>query len=311
MKNDRSILVPLDGSPSSAAALPLAVSIARREGATLHLVHVHDRPVQPRGDPPIDLRFDVEMEQQMQRELDSTADWVRHDAGVAVDAMLLEADGRAAPALAEHADATRPSLIIIHSHRRGGIPRLWHGSVADLLARRSGVPVLIAKPSKEALPATLNTSEPLFEHVLLPLDGSRLAEGIADHAIAVAEPGRTRFTLLRVITPLPTDAQPAPAPAITLDKIEIEDRPADALVEFARVARKLEQGGFRWTSRTVVNARPAKAILAFASDHAVDLIALSTHGHGGISRTVLGSVADKVTRGAKTAILIYHPSGSD
>ena len=55
--------------------------------------------------------------------------------------------------------------------------------------------------------------------------------------------------------------------------------------------------------------RPATAILDDASTHGVDLIALATHGRGGLKRLLVGSVADKVVRGATTPVLVYRPVG--
>jgi hypothetical protein len=54
-------------------------------------------------------------------------------------------------------------------------------------------------------------------------------------------------------------------------------------------------------------AQPAVAILDCAREHAVDLIAMATHGRGGIARMVLGSVADKVLRGAGAPLLLHRP----
>jgi nucleotide-binding universal stress UspA family protein len=58
-----------------------------------------------------------------------------------------------------------------------------------------------------------------------------------------------------------------------------------------------------------VQQRPAEAILGDAEAQQVDLIALATHGRGGVSRLFLGSVADKVVRGATVPVLVYHPAG--
>ncbi|MBI4545817.1 MAG: universal stress protein, partial [Gemmatimonadetes bacterium] len=57
----------------------------------------------------------------------------------------------------------------------------------------------------------------------------------------------------------------------------------------------------------IVHASPAAGILDFAERNAVDLIAMATHGRGGVSRIMLGSVADKVLRGARAPVLLYRP----
>jgi nucleotide-binding universal stress UspA family protein len=60
-------------------------------------------------------------------------------------------------------------------------------------------------------------------------------------------------------------------------------------------------------TRVVWNERPAAAILDDASAHATDLIAMATHGWGGLKRLLLGSATDKVLRGADAAVLVYRP----
>ena len=59
--------------------------------------------------------------------------------------------------------------------------------------------------------------------------------------------------------------------------------------------------------RVVVNQSPAAAILEEARGHEIDLIALETHGRGGLARLCLGRVADKVVRGAQTPVLVHRP----
>lgn len=60
-------------------------------------------------------------------------------------------------------------------------------------------------------------------------------------------------------------------------------------------------------TRVRIAEGPAPAIPAYARRHGVDLIGMSTHGHGGLRRLILGSVADKVLRGASTPVLLYRP----
>jgi nucleotide-binding universal stress UspA family protein len=74
-----------------------------------------------------------------------------------------------------------------------------------------------------------------------------------------------------------------------------------------RVAARLRQRGFHARGTVIVAEHAAPGILGAAEPPATDLIALATRGHGGIKRLLLGSVADKVLRGAATPVLIYRP----
>ena len=63
----------------------------------------------------------------------------------------------------------------------------------------------------------------------------------------------------------------------------------------------------RIDTRVVVAASAVKAVLDMACSETIDLIAIATHGHGGLKRLLLGSVTDKVVRGASTPVLVYRP----
>jgi nucleotide-binding universal stress UspA family protein len=69
----------------------------------------------------------------------------------------------------------------------------------------------------------------------------------------------------------------------------------------------LRERGINATGHVCVDASPASGILHFADRTESDLIAMSTHGRGGVSRLLLGSVTDKVLRGAQIPMLVYHP----
>ncbi len=74
-----------------------------------------------------------------------------------------------------------------------------------------------------------------------------------------------------------------------------------------RVAERLRGQGLAVQTRTVLHTHPAYGILEEARERGVDLLALATHGRGGIRRLLLGSVADRVLRGGTTPMLVCRP----
>ena len=76
-----------------------------------------------------------------------------------------------------------------------------------------------------------------------------------------------------------------------------------------QLAARLRAGSLSVQTRVVSHIRPATAILDDASSNGADLIALATHGRGGLKRWLVGSVADKVVRGRYTPVLVYRPVG--
>ena len=70
----------------------------------------------------------------------------------------------------------------------------------------------------------------------------------------------------------------------------------------------LERQGIDVETKTLLGVHPAPAILRYAEGHGVNLIAVATHGRGGLPRLVLGSVADKVLRAATVPVLVVRPA---
>jgi nucleotide-binding universal stress UspA family protein len=114
--------------------------------------------------------------------------------------------------------------------------------------------------------------------VLVPLDGSALAKEALGPAVALGALMQAEYTLLQVVG----SGQDQAAARSSLE----------------RVAERLRERSLQVQARVAIYEHPAAAILDEAQAHRIDLIALATHGHGGLKRLVLGSVADKVVRGA-------------
>ena len=298
------ILVPLDGSAFSERALSPARTLARRFGATLDLVHVHEAPPLLGQAPMYDTQYDAEVRRQMHDGHAALAARIVQEGGVTATATFL--DGKVVPALRQHAADTGADLIVMTSHGRGGISRAWLGSVADRLIREVDAPVFLV-PTKEAYDAAAALT---FRRVLVPLDSSDLAEGILDHALAVGTPGETEYHLLTIVSAWPPgNLYPSVTPPVGRRNIERFTGQArrDAEQSLALVVALLGARGVRAHAHVIVSAeQPAQAILDFIAQHDVDVVALATRARSGIGRAILGSVADKVLRAAQVPVLVYH-----
>jgi nucleotide-binding universal stress UspA family protein len=295
----RTILTPLDGSPFAEQALPYALSLARSSGASLDLVEVHI--LYALKDPTLgrycyDPNLDVQCKQQEELYLEGTAKWLAAVAPVPITSAVvsgLEADG-----ILERIGTGKADLVVMTTHGRGPLGRFFLGSVADELIRRAAVPVLLVRPGE---PAPGLVPEPGLENVLIPLDGSTLAEQVLEAATDVIRLREGSGTLLRVLesrTRVPTSkGMPAGAPE--------RDQEAEAWDYLEKIAERFRSEGLRVQTRVVAAPRAAEAILKEAEGHG--LIALATHGRGGVRRMLLGSIADKVVRGAATPVLVYRP----
>jgi nucleotide-binding universal stress UspA family protein len=306
----RSVLVPLDGSPFGEHALPLALAVARRAGASLQLVHVHQSvpPASVAGVTVADA-VEVMLRQEEQAYLD---DMAKHlPVSVPVRTTLL--DGAVAQAIHNRAAANGVDLVVLATHGRGALGRFWLGSVTDELIRLLPMPALLVRPREGG--ADLE-HEPALRHVLLPLDGSELAEQILGPALALGGLLGCRYTLLRVVKPA---LRPAYLPEGTTIAGLRHDAVGKQLGEWERrleeearaylegVAGRLSGQGLEVQTRVVVDEQPAQAILREAQVRGADLIALETHGRRTLARLLLGSVADKVIRGTHLPVLVHRP----
>ncbi len=312
----RSILVPLDGSESSEQALPMATSLAQRHGAALNIVRVYVPIGGASG------KHTVGYDESLDRELmqdarDYLEDVVERLAAVAeISANSALRDGAVADAIAEHAVEVGADLLVMAAHGRGPLGRLWFGSVSDALVRQTTLPILFVQP-KEAPPEL--APAPALHRVLVPLDGSELAEQILEPALALGAGAQTEYTLLRVVNQMTSPSYDPRSRRVSgmreslLKQLHQLDRAeyAQAQLYIERLAESLRTRSLIVHTRIISNDgptnRPASVILDDASTHGIDLIALATHGRGGLKRLMLGSVADKVIRGATTPVLVYRP----
>lgn len=299
----RSILVPVDGEHFGEHALPLALGIARRAGAEVRLVHVHSsmQSAFQTGLPYYHDGLDALLRQRRKEYLEELSRRLSKISSVAVKPALLEGQDVIETLCAAASNGT--DLVVMATHGRGPLGRLFLGSVADQLVQRLSVPLLLARGHQA--PADL-TGDPFPRHILVPLDGSRLAEQILEPALALGSLTRAEHTLLQVL-PFQSDFSLGFAGSVILGPAG-DQRRIQARRYFRRLSEKLGDRGPRVRTRIVHDEQSTpKAILDFARTRDVDLIALATRGRGGLARVFRGSVADRVVRGASVPVLLYRP----
>jgi nucleotide-binding universal stress UspA family protein len=241
--------------------------------------------------------------------LDEVTQRVREAAEVPVSAKLL--DGPIADALAMDAKDVGADLIVMTTHGRGPMSRFWLGSVADQMVRLAPAPLLLLRPGDVA---TNLKSDEVLRRILIPLDGSELAEHALEPAIELGKATGAEYRLLRIIKPTtPVDflgtegyvGGYAEDLIEKLEKLEEEERAA-AEHYLEGVAERLRAQSLTVHTLVVCHAQPALAILDAARAYASDAITMETHGRRGLARMFLGSVADKLLRGASLPVLIHR-----
>lgn len=289
----RTLLVPLDGSALAEHALPRALAIARRSGASIRLVLVH-APSASTDDPwemysrDLVAASDEQTILQNQAYLNGVVRRISRRDSVRVTTFLSEGQQIAEQLCLA---ARGADLVVMATHGRSRLGRLWHGSMADTLIRRMSLPLLLVRGYHA--PVDL-TADPVARKVLIPLDGSKRAEQVIAPASAISRISRAAVTLLHVHR----EGRPGAHLA--------QSDPAD----YMRQAATSINGQLRVVSTRVVrtNMPPATLVLSFAAKHDIDMIALTTRGRSGMARFARGGVADAVIEKSAMPVLVLGPS---
>jgi nucleotide-binding universal stress UspA family protein len=298
----RTIMVPTDGSGFDREAIRVALRMAERTDAKVRLVRVlatgsffgvaaaaegtaiAAEVVRSERDKALSELYSLAAECRATSKADITVD--------------LHA-GPVADVLQGYARRNDIDLIVISTHARSGISRLSLGSVTDSLIRHTTIPVLVVKPPTSYLNPQLIEA---FKRIVVPLDGSTLAEQILPRVLALAKLEEAEITLLNVLVPQSYSQKEIVASLPWWDKdISL------AQAYLFRIAGKLRRNGVTVTTDIVISENVASAIGDFASREKADLIAIATHGRGGLARMLRGSVADAIMHSGRMSMLVFKP----
>ncbi|TAK20685.1 MAG: universal stress protein [Chloroflexota bacterium] len=291
------ILVPLDGSDLSERAIPYAVRLARATHGGLLFVRAALAYVyESEGVTDV-----VRIDHHAAPELEEVA--VRARAmGVPVETHVAHgvsaADSIVATARERNAD-----LIVMSTHGRGGVGRFIYGSVADQVLRHGGVPMLLVTPGCDVT----WPDRPL--KALVPLDGSATAMQAIATVTGFAHVLPVEVVLLRVIEPPQAPPMLGVPPTYSVPiALDTDEQIAQARSHLEDEASRLGPGIPIASIRAEIGAT-ASTIIRVAAEEAADLIVMSTHGRGGLTRLVMGSVATATLQRTPVPILLI-PAGA-
>jgi nucleotide-binding universal stress UspA family protein len=304
------ILVPLDGSTRAESALPVAARIARAYGASITLLRV----VEPPAEYGAYLRTLVEDEKaEATSYLESVA---KSEALMGVDTEIKVPGGTVAPAIIAAAQTAHANLVIMCSHGYTGFKRWVLGSTAEKIARHAPVPLLILREGETF--SALSPQKPV--RALVALDGSPFSEAVFEPAtylvagLAYTLPQSGELHLLRVIDLPYTSGRLRSQANIDSQTRDQAKQEAQAYLDglMARLDEAaLAELNIEATTSVVSDPDVAEAIIkqAEASETgSYDLIAMATHGRGGIDHFVMGSVTERVLHTTKLPLLVVRPS---
>ncbi|HLY30236.1 MAG TPA: universal stress protein [Ktedonobacterales bacterium] len=292
----RRILIPWDTSPNASAAqydaLHLARTLATRTGAAILLAHV----IPVAGESVRDTTERAQVETQAQR--------LRAEG---LDASAVTAHGPIAENILTIAQTHRADMLLLAPQQHGLFEALWRPNVSAQIFSQASLPALITPPASSAQNVGQRSVDLLTESiasVIVPLDGSELAERALPYARVFAEEYHRSLLLTRVVAPIVTWAGPEAAPFMA--EAEGENERA-ALTYLQSVQKRLEQQTTMPIYLLLRVGQPADEIRRVFEEHPGSLLVMSTHGRTGMTRTLLGSVATEVMRHALAPMLIIPP----
>jgi nucleotide-binding universal stress UspA family protein len=232
------------------------------------------------------------------------------------------AEGYPAEEILHYADEKGIDLILMATHGRSGVKRWIMGSVADKILHASNVPVWLVRAG---VTEKIRYDKWPKITILVPLDGSALAEAVLPHVEVLARQTGAEpvdVVLLMVCEAAvtlgyypPSARFETPAGAVHVmpqdyERAEIAEQKLLAEQYLARVEKRLESAGLNVRSE-VLAGEPAEQIVDYGSKNPFNLIVMSTHARSGLGRWVFGSVASKVLQGASSPIFLVRPRQSD
>jgi nucleotide-binding universal stress UspA family protein len=292
------LLIPLDGSKPAEQALPYARCLAKALSVPVELLEAIDsESLQGSAYPEQGRYFDTllaEKKASSRNYLDTIA--ASFD-GAAVTSTVQS--GKAADLIIDKAAGDRDALIMMATHGRSGIQRWIIGSVADKVLHGSTNHLLLIHATENG-----NTEgEASLKKVIVPLDGSPLAEKVLPHVVELAKTMRIDVTLLRAYA-LPPAISPEEYGVYSGELInQLESEAKNYLEE---KARELRQEGVPSVASILELGYGAEKIIEVARKTPDNFIAICTHGRSGFKRLVLGSVTERVTRHSGDPVLVIR-----
>lgn len=293
------ILVALDGSQLSECILPYARFFAKTLKVPVELVRV----VGPEALTPLSDAQHARYNDVMRAEKKTAGDYLRGLAASFADPSEVDCRvevGKPAEIIVNRAEAHPDTLIAMSTHGRSGVGRWLIGSVADKVLQATASPLLLVRTSEKN-----ETSEAApFKTVVVPLDGSALAEVVMPHVTELAKKMNFELVLLRVCslpTPVYTTQEYMPDLGEIWDQMKKE-----AKGYLDEKVRQLQKEGVRRVSSVAVEGEAAEKIIDLARKNFHSLVAMCTHGRTGIDRWVLGSITERVVRHVSEPVLVIR-----
>ena len=209
--------------------------------------------------------------------------------------------GRPEDVIVEKAAADKTTLIAMATHGRSGMSRWLLGSIAEKVLRAATNPLLLVRASEEAL----TEGEAVLRSIIVPLDGSELAESVLPTAVKFARLFNVGMVLFRTYE-LPASAYYGRENYLP-NYEELKNRVKEQAQDYLdKRIEAIKAEGVQRVSSVLIEGSGPNEIIDYARKTPNALITMCTHGRSGVKRWVLGSVTEKVVRHSGDPVLVMR-----
>jgi nucleotide-binding universal stress UspA family protein len=293
------MLIPLDGSKTSEKVLPYARYLAGKLKIPVELLAVIDMADRATHIPAEKARF---FDSMIEEGVKSSANYLRGVAGTFGDADVkcTVEKGEADAVIIEKGEADKGMLICMATHGRSGLDRFLLGSVAEDVLRAAANPLLLVRATEEAK----SEGVAALKSIILPLDGSELAESIIP--MDMAKNLGLEVVLFRAYH-IPSYAYAGDETSSVVDYDELMVGVRDEANEYLeKKVTEVKHLGIDKVSFVTKEGFAADEIIALGRKTPDSLIAMCSHGRTGVKRWVLGSVTEAVVRHSGDPVLVLR-----
>jgi len=291
------ILVPLDGSELAETVVPYVGALAARMDSEITLLHVCS---------PNEAHYYHVNQIYLDKLAESLRSELLTSREKTIDIITMVGSGSSAEEISGYAESNAINLIAMSTHGRAGVGRWALGSVADKLVKSSRTPILLVRSEvPERIPAE---SWPT-KGILVPLDGSEFGETALPYVEELAKTLDKEVVLLQVVTTEFRFVADMSGGGVFLTGQDIKAWTSNAEAYLNKIVARLKDKGISSQILVMVGG-PADRVVECVKEYDVDLVVMSTHGHSGIARWILGSVAQRVLEGVGTPLMLVRPSSS-
>ncbi|GGR35421.1 universal stress protein [Deinococcus ruber] len=288
------VLVPMDGSTCSEQAASLALSFAARLGAEVQFLYVAFKPSETNTDSEWE-RTEAHLGEMLLEH------WARQAAEKQLVVGTRVELGSVPECIVRAAETLNCDLIIMGTHGRSGMDRVLLGSVAERVSRLSTRPLLLVRPG------TVHLDPSTWTRLLIPLDGSTSNANTLQHATELAASCQLAVHLVSMVPDLPTMGSFPGTFFNDTEVYQLVEMHTTKMLEHAE--QQLRKAGVTVEAVDMLQQRASQQrigdiIVSAVTARNADLIVMGAHGHGGLDRLLLGSVAERVTLLSPVPVLL-------